>query len=116
MDKAHYAVLIPAEGAARPQAIDLTGDVLAELQDLVGGYIETYRTRSSGKHILICNEEGKLRHLPVNEAATYLFMQNACDYFAGDVLLVEDGGEDFAYYTYSDALDIAETINAACGL
>lgn len=48
MDKAHYAVLIPAEGAARPQAIDLTGDVLAELQDLVGGYIETYRTRSSG--------------------------------------------------------------------
>ena len=38
------------------------------------------------------------------------------DGLAGDVLLVEDGGEDFAYYTYSDALDIAETINAACGL
>lgn len=58
MDKAHYAVLIPAEGPARPQAINLVGDVL----------------------------------------------------------LVEDGGEDFAYYTYGDALDIAETINAACGL
>ena len=109
-------MLIPAEGAARPQAIDLAGDVLAALQGLVGGHIETYRTRSSGKRILICNEEGKLRGLSANQAATYLFMQNACDYFAGDVLLVEDDGEDFAYYTYSDALDIAETINAACGL
>ena len=114
MTKACYAVRVPAKGPARPQAIDPSAEsLLTELQSLVGGYIETYRIR---KWILLCNEEGKLHHLPVNAAATYLFMQNPCDYFAGDVLLVEDDGEDFAYFTYSDALDIAETINAACGL
>lgn len=116
MNRAHYAVLIPTQGPARPRSIDTASkDILAELQGLVGGYIETYRTRA-GKWILLCNEEGKLQSLPVNETATYLFMQNPCDYFAGDVLLVEDGGEDFAYFTYSDALDLAETINAACKL
>ena len=114
MTRAHYAVLIPTQGPARPQAIDQSAESpLTELQGLVGGYIETYCIR---KWILLCNEEGKLHRLPVNAAATYLFMQNPCDYFAGDVLLVEDDGEDFAYFTYSDALDIAETINAACGL
>lgn len=116
MTRAHYAVLIPTQGPARPRTIDTASeDILAELQGLVGGYIETYRTRA-GKWILLCNEEGKLQSLPVNETATYLFMQNPCDYFAGDVLLVEDGGEDFAYFTYSDALGLAETINAACKL
>lgn len=116
MNRAHYAVLIPTQGPARPRAIDTASeDILAELQSHVGGYIETYLTRG-GRWILLCNEEGKLHRLPVNAAATYLFMQNPCDYFAGDVLLVEGGGEDFAYFTYSDALDIAETINAACGL
>lgn len=116
MTRAHYAVRVPAEGPARPQAIDPSAeDLLVELQSLVGGYIETYLTRG-GRWILLCNEEGKLHRLPVNAAATYLFMRNPCDYFAGDVLLVEGDGEDFAYFTYSDALDIAETINAACGL
>ncbi len=116
MKRAQYAVLIPTQGPARPQTIDTASEnILAELQSLVGGYIETYCIR---KWILLCNEEGKLHRLPVNAAATYLFMQNPCDYFAGDVLLVvvEDDGENFAYFTYSDALDIAETINAACGL
>lgn len=114
MNRAHYAVLIPTQGPARPQTIATASeDILTELQGLVGGYIETY---CICKWLLLCNEEGKLHRLPVNAAATYLFMQNPCDYFAGDVLLVEDDGEDFAYFTYSDALDIAETINAACGL
>lgn len=62
---------------------------LENLQKHVGGPIETY---TRGDIVIICNEEGKLRHLPKNfYAGTFPFI----DVFVGTVIVVGHGEEDF---------------------
>jgi hypothetical protein len=39
---------------------------LKELQTIVGGYVETAKSKKKPNHILIFNEEGKLLGLPPN--------------------------------------------------
>jgi len=60
---------------------------LKEMQGFVGGYIEMLQLQDG--RIMWCNEEGKLKGLPVNSLAT-----SACKYFdtiVGDVLITEPG-------------------------
>ena len=45
-----------------PEIRDVAND-LGALQDLVGGYIETVTV---GNVVIICNEEGKLKGMPLN--------------------------------------------------
>jgi len=45
--------------------------VLAELQEIVGGYIEIVPCKDK-QHILVINEEGKLEGLPINVKASEL--------------------------------------------
>ena len=45
-----------------PEIRDVAND-LEVLQDLVGGYIETVTV---GNVVIICNEEGKLKGMPLN--------------------------------------------------
>ncbi len=55
---------------------------LSELQKVVCGYIETVNTIDG--RLMIVNEEGKLKGLPINEEATKLIRN---DVIVGDVLV-----------------------------
>jgi len=62
---------------------------LENLQRIVGGPIKTC---TRGDIVIICNEEGELRHLPKNfYAGTFPFI----DVFVGTVIVVGLGEEDF---------------------
>jgi hypothetical protein len=60
---------------------------LAELQTLVGGYIEVAKT-TDGKY-LVLDEEGKLKRKPLNVAATRIYQYGRRDPVVGDVVLVD---------------------------
>ena len=48
--------------------VEINGD-LQEYQDLVGGWIETVSAKKKGLLMLV-DEEGKLKHLPINMMLT----------------------------------------------
>lgn len=58
---------------------------LAELKEVVGGYIELTYTKN-GRYMVV-NEEGKLQRLPYNAVATG--MHKYGDTIVGDVLVCE---------------------------
>lgn len=59
---------------------------LDELQEIVGGYIETLYLKN--KEVMVVNEEGKLNNLSLNEKATvYLLDQNYADVILGNALV-----------------------------
>jgi hypothetical protein len=60
---------------------------LAELQALVGGYIEVVRTLS-GRYMII-DEEGKNKRKPINRVATELYFYTGHDLIVGDALVVD---------------------------
>jgi hypothetical protein len=62
--------------------------MLTELQGLVGGNIEIVHVKMGGK-VMIINEEGKLKDLPVNRKATDLYIYGDNDVIVGDVLLMD---------------------------
>lgn len=64
-----------------------TDFTLDELQAVVDGYIEIVPSRDG--RIIVLNEEGKLRELPVNLAASVLY-GNRYDFIVGDVLVCND--------------------------
>lgn len=59
---------------------------LRELQQLVGGYIETLPVAT--EQLMIVNEEGKFLNLPINKRATEIAFENCIpDIIVGDVLI-----------------------------
>ena len=60
---------------------------LEELQGAVGGYIEIISLRDG--RLMVLNEEGKLKALPPNPAATLLARRviQAADWVVGDVVV-----------------------------
>ena len=58
---------------------------LEELQEFVGGHIEIVYLRDG--RMMIVNEEGKLRALPINREATVLY--GALDVITGNALVCE---------------------------
>ena len=60
---------------------------LAELQEIVGGYIEIAQMKNND--IMVINEEGKLNDLPYNEKATEIYQHQVYfgDFIVGDVLV-----------------------------
>jgi len=63
-------------------------NTLRNLQNLVGGYIETVTLAKDGP-VLICNEEGKLRGLPFN-------CRICGEDFVGTILIAGVDGEEFS--------------------
>lgn len=63
-----------------------TDNQLADLQKLVGGYIEVVRINNN--HCVICNEEGRLEGLPNNTTI------NGID-FVGNICIVGSADGDF---------------------
>lgn len=81
-------------------------DGLADMQRIVGGYIEAVDVEIAGQTCTIyVNEEGKLESLPKNDTATAVAVPGkhifAGDYIAGDVLViggVDDEGESLSIH------------------
>jgi hypothetical protein len=82
------ATLLRADGSAEvlapPNGVNWQ---LAELQTLVGGYVEVVQT-TEGKWLAI-DEEGKLKRKPLNVAATRLYKHGRRDVIAGDAVFIE---------------------------
>lgn len=78
-------VIYKAPGCA-PEIRDIP-NTLEELQETVGGYIET--VTFGADCVIICNEEGRLLGLPHN--MRFLGVD-----FVGPILFVGTSGEDFA--------------------
>ena len=85
------AVLITVDGvlaAVKPEEPGAKTFTLKELQGYVGGYIEVV----SFKHgLLVVDEEGKLKHAPINRAATHFLksLLRRGDFLVGNVLIVK---------------------------
>jgi len=60
---------------------------LEELQSLVEGYIQIINLGHG--RVAVVNEEGKLRRLPFNEQATFIYRAStgSVDYLCGNVLI-----------------------------
>jgi len=77
------ATLITVDG----ESSEVQATALAEMQMLVGGYIEMV-TFSDGS-LMVCNEEGKINELPRNNVATEIFrmkQRGTQDWIAGDAI------------------------------
>lgn len=108
-------ILIRVNGEAAFQETDdeLT---LTDLQELVGGVIETVPICLSGNWstgrahpIMIVNEEGKLMGLEKNERATDMLHFDVYDYIVGDAVIAGEKGEDIVPLKRSDCESIIET-------
>lgn len=67
---------------------------LESMQSAVEGYIEI-TSSVDGKYLFVCNEEGKLNNLPINEQATRMGIVYGAipisDYFVGNVIIAYQG-------------------------
>ena len=88
---------------------------LTDLQELVGGMIETVPICLSGnwttgrEHpIMIVNEEGKLRGLEKNERATDMLRFDVYDYVSGTAIIAGAKGESIVPLNRSDCERIIE--------
>jgi hypothetical protein len=83
---------------------------VSNLQKIVGGYIEMVQTKFPGIH-MYCNEEGKLRQLPINRLATYLLPEHSDDVIVGDVVVLRDGkGGDEAPLDANDLYRVLKSV------
>jgi hypothetical protein len=82
------ATIIPARGHLFDvQPANGRAFTLADLQKIVGGYIEALRAPDG--RLMFLNEDGKRLRLPLNPTATYLLRGRlrVDDYIVGDVVL-----------------------------
>jgi Domain of unknown function (DUF3846) len=80
------ATILKANGERIPTAPAGKFFSLGELQTIVGGYIEMVNTTDPNL-LLVMDEEGKLKHKPLNRAATALYIHGQHDRVVGDVLV-----------------------------
>lgn len=97
------ATLLKSDGTRETIAEPLT---LESMQRLVGGYIEfvTLSGSPGRREILIVNEEGLLKDLPRNPAATQLYRNTRVAIGSGDIVgdvihcfVTNEGAEHEAY-------------------
>lgn len=80
---------------------------LETMQSIVGGYFEcatsmldpTWARELVERIVLVINEEGKLKGLPVNEKATELFYWAGMDVIAGTAILLAVRGDELIGFT-----------------
>lgn len=77
---------------------------LADLQSIVGGYIETVPTELSN-FLMLVNDEGKLLSLPLNVFASLLIPRTMGreDCIVGTAILMKRGREDIEPLTQAEA-------------
>ena len=107
----HLAVMIRADGTV--ETVDVGEEItLHRLQGLVGGYIETVSPRFpvSDELVMLCDEEGKLKEMPVNDLASACAYLLEGDCLAGDVIILSVDHEDFVGLTDPQASVIRSMI------
>lgn len=67
---------------------------LYEMQKLVGGYIEKIVLSNNDRVLLICNEEAKIKGLPLNRKVNDI-TNRSFDKIAGNFFICCYGGEEF---------------------
>ena len=75
------------------------GTSLEDMQGAVGGYIQAVYPFSSEPVALVCNDEGKLKGLPLNRALRYEDTQEVYDIISGPCFLCDCSGENFGSLT-----------------
>lgn len=71
----------------------IDGESLHKLQSMVGGFIEIVRPQYLKRpYVMIVNEEGLLRDLPVNNTASLLYA--GITPIVGDVVIMKEGYND----------------------
>ena len=74
--------------------VELEEDTLKAMQRAVGGFIEHVRPRYlRSPYCMIVNEEGLLRGMPINNAASLLY--GGITPIVGDVLILKDGLNEY---------------------
>lgn len=96
-------VVLRTDGTVEAKDLTQAEGILPDLQEGVGGYIETvpafdtYCDEEGHLHgcVALCNEEGKLKQLPVNERATILWRRQCAtsDVLVGDVVVLYGDAE-----------------------
>lgn len=89
--------VIQKNAGEMPKVVEIDGS-LKSMQDIVGGYIETFPL--DGSVIIVCNEEGKLLNMPVNFKV--MTTTGYVEYINGNVFLCRAGMEDFESLTNED--------------
>ena len=91
--------------------ISLTSDIkLATLQEAVGGYIEPVIQHRFPNVTVFANEEGLLKNLPPNTAATIIFEYP----LVGNVVMVANDDEmakEFEYEAEEDRKDVLSSLS-----
>ena len=93
MPHPNYATIITPDGSVSEIEL-LTGDgnLLQQLRDLVGGYLEVVPL--PGHHMLI-NEDGKAQPHQINNTATLMAHEfcsiSKADYIAGTAVIIKQG-------------------------
>lgn len=85
--KENQILVVIKEPGQAPKVEPLFTNTLEAFQEAVGGYIEAVTVTDDA--VIICNEEGRLRGLPVN---TNLFGVD----FVGTIIVAGVKGEEFA--------------------
>lgn len=81
------ALVIPATGEEYLIELDPTDAItLDHIQEAVGGYVESAPIIDPTL-TMYCNEEGKIRGLPVNERASILLGPHNPDFIVGNVVI-----------------------------
>lgn len=95
MDKIRIVIVEPYK-EARIAEVPAT---LEEYQKIVGGYIECIHPFEDAV-TLVCNEEGKIKRMPLNRV---LDMGGYADAICGTFFIVGVGVEDFVSLTHAQA-------------
>lgn len=89
--------VIQKNAGEMPKVVKIDGS-LKSMQDIVGGYIETFPL--DGSVIVVLNEEGKLKNLPINFSV--MTETGYIEHIVGNVFLCRAGIEDFESLTDDD--------------
>ena len=100
------ALLITPENSNTITEIDVNG--LADLQELVGGWVEmvTLNSEKWGNNAMYINEEGKMRGMDVNLAATHLSEIWPHDVIVGPAVIIGHTNDGELSDVTSEAIDI----------
>lgn len=81
------------ELSVREMERDSDGSFLAELWDVVGGFIEiVHPIRLEPPYVMICNDEGRVLQLPRNRAASIIYGadEHGCP-ILGNIAIMKEG-------------------------
>ena len=118
--KRYAIVFVPDKEGFMLHCYPGEGLPLEDLQDIVEGNIETVGTmlapgwaqEKGVTPVLIINEEGKLRGLPYNDAATLMAQIAATDEIVGNAMLMLARGEELIGFKESAARNIIKQWSA----